>query len=451
MWPIRTISYFVFFWVACLMSLVNPIWGVVNYLMVYQSNPTNTWWGLPLADLGMRFSLLAAIFIFLGLLTARKQVPVIRPAFSFWEFGVLCLLGISAIHLLLNTQPSPQALAAFEKFWKMLLFVLVFGRLVSTRRNIRIVLWTFVLGSLYVGWDAYTAPPSAFWLGRLERIGGPDFSTTSGTAAHLSAMLPLIGVAFLISRNWYWRIFALGTAAFTVNAIVLCRTRSAFVGLACGAAVALLATPRVKRYRIHFLLGIGVVIAFSFTDIHFWNRMSTLTDRHALSTDAATVSRTDIWKSAVRILQDQPLGVGTGNFPAVIGDYDSRYYKRSTHNTLVVCFTELGYAGGIILLLLAMGALRLLRLSARHAKETDDPEETTMMIYGFLISFVTYFVTGLGTERFYCESFWWVMILPLCVNRMVMREATQALPVLEPEPLSRQDEYESVMSLPHGT
>ncbi len=203
MWPIRTISYFVFFWAACLMSLVNPIWGVVNYLMVYQSNPTNTWWGLPLADLGMRFSLLAAIFIFLGLLTARKRVPVIRPAFCFWELGVLCLLGISAFHLLLNTQPSPQALTAFEKFWKMLLFVLVFGRLVSTRRNIRIVLWTFVLGSLYVGWDAYTAPPSAFWLGRLERIGGPDFSTTSGTAAHLSAMLPLIGVAFLISRNWY--------------------------------------------------------------------------------------------------------------------------------------------------------------------------------------------------------------------------------------------------------
>ena len=451
MWPIKSIFYFALFWVACLMSLVNPIWGVVNYMMAYQSNPTNTWWGIPLADMGMRFSLLAAIFIFVGLLTARKKVPIIRPAFSFWELGVRCLLGISALHLLLDTQPSPEAHTAFEKFWKMLLFVLVFGRLVSTRRNLRIVLWTFVLGSLYVGWDAYTAPPSAFWLGRLERVGGPDFSTTSGTAAHLSAMLPLIGVAFLISRNWYWRIFALGTAAFTVNAIVLCRTRSAFVGLACGALAAFLATPRIKRYRIHFLLGIAVAIAFSLTDVHFWNRMSTLTDRHALTTDAATVSRTNIWKNAAQILQDQPLGVGSGNFPSVIGHYDPRYYRRSTHNTLVVCFTELGYAGGIILLMMAMGSLRLLRLSARRAHETDDPEETTMMIYGSLISFITYFVTGLGTERFYCESFWWIMILPLCVNRMVVREATQSLGVLEPEPFSRIDECESAMSLSHGT
>ena len=153
----------------------------------------------------------------------------------------------------------------------------------------------------------------------------------------------------------------------------------------------------------------------------------------------------------MKILEDHPLGVGSGNFPSVIGHYDPRYYRRSTHNTLVVCFTELGYAGGIIFLLMAFGSLRLLRVSARRSKETDDPVETTMMIYGSLISFITYFVTGLGTERFYCESFWWVMILPLCVYRMVMREATQPLPVLEEELLPCADEYAPTMRLPDVT
>jgi len=85
----------------------------------------------------------------------------------------------------------------------VLLFTLVLGRLAASRKNFHIVLWTLVAGSLYIGYDAYTAPARSFVLGRLERIGGPDFSTTSGAAAHLAAMLPLIGAAFLTSKSFY--------------------------------------------------------------------------------------------------------------------------------------------------------------------------------------------------------------------------------------------------------
>ncbi len=425
MWPLKTILYFNLFWFGCFMALVNPIWGVVNYMMAYQTNPTDTWWGAPLTELGMRFSLLAALTTFLGFLLAKKHVPAIIPVLSWWEVGLLSLFAVGVLNLVIGHGPNPSAQHAFEKFWKMLLFVFVFGRLVTTRRNVRMVLWTFVVGSLYVGYDAYTAPPSAFWLGRLERIGGPDFSTTSGTAAHLGAMLPLIGVAFLIARHWSGRLLALTTAAFTVNAIVLCRTRSAFVGLACGAVAALLTTPRAKRFRIHFLLLVGAFMAFALTDAHFWTRMNTLTSRSALAADAATVSRTDIWVTSLRVLSDNPWGVGVGNFPAVIGAYDARYYKRSSHNTLVACFTELGFFGGTIFALMIVGALRLLQMSAKRAKETQDPVETKMLVYGSLVSFITYFITGLGTERFYCESFWWILILPLCLHRMVLREARE--------------------------
>ena len=35
---------------------------------------------------------------------------------------------------------------------------------------------------------------------------------------------------------------------------------------------------------------------------------------------------------------------------------------------------------------------------------------------------VTYFVTSLGTQRFYCESFWWVLVLPLALHRLVVAE-----------------------------
>ncbi|UCC30334.1 MAG: O-antigen ligase family protein [Phycisphaerales bacterium] len=424
MWPLKTTLYFVLFWGACLMALVNPIWGVLNYMMTYQVHPKWTWWGAPLAALGMRFSLLAATFTIVGLLTGRKHVPQVRPFVSLWEVGVLILVASGALNLVIGHGYNSDSAYAFEKVWKMLLFVLILGRLATTRANLRLVIWTLVAGSLYVGYDAFTSPASAFYLGRLELVGGPDFSTTSGLAAHLAAVLPIIGAAFLTARRWRWRIFAVVAGALSVNTIILCRTRSAFIGLVAGVLTAVLMAPRARRYRIHCLLIGGAVIAFALTDDHFWNRMGTLTDREALAQDTATVGRSEIWLLSLRVLADNPQGVGPGNFPRVIGSYNPRYYKRSSHNTLLVCFTEFGIHGGIVFLLMVAGSLRFLFLSTRLADGTNHPTQTKLLAYGFLVAFVTYFVTGLGTERFYCESYWWILVLPLCLYRVVVREAT---------------------------
>lgn len=440
MWPHKTMMYFGLFWAACLLALINPIWGVVNYLMAYQTNPTDTWWGIPLVTLGMRFSMLAALFTLAGFLTGRKNVPKFRPNVSYWELGVLLLVAIAALNLLIGYGYTSSAKYAFEKLWKMLLFVLILGRLASTRRNFQLVIWAFVAGSLYIGHDAYTASPSAFRHGRLNQIGGPDFSTTSGTAAHLAAMLPLIGMAFLTARRLSGRALAAIAGAFTVNAIILCRTRSAFLGLLCGALAAVLFAPRARRFRIHLLLGTGMLLAYSLTDGHFWTRMDTLRHSEVLATDAATVSRTDIWKASRRILRDKPLGIGPGNFPAVIGTYNPRYKRRSTHNTLVVCFVELGVQGGMLFLCMVGGSFWFLWRVAALADRTKAPLETRIMAYGTLVALVTYLVSGLGTERFYCESFWWILTLPLCLHRVVVQEVAAYAPGWELEGAANNNE-----------
>ncbi len=434
MWPLKTILYFTFFWGVSFASLMNPMWGVVNYMIAYQTNPAGTWWGRPLANLGIRFSLLAAVFTLLGLVIGRKHVPKLKPRLSLFETGVLALVAIAALNLIVGVSYNKDSVHSFEKLWKMMLFVLIIGRLATTRTNLRLLIWTLVVGSAYVGYDAYTSPASSFYLGRLELVGGPDFSSTSGLAAHLTAMLPIIGAAFLISRNWKYRAVAAVAGALSINAIILCRTRSAFIGLACGAIAAVLAAPRARRYRIHFLLVIGALLAFSLTDTHFWDRMATLTSREVLAGDAAAVSRADIWRASLRMIADYPLGVGPGNFQHVISSYESRYYKRSTHNTLLVCFTELGIHGGMVFLALAAVSLRSLYFSARLARHTNRPVETHLLAYGFLVAYVTYFITGLGTERFYCESFWWVMVLPQCLHRVVLAEieANAQLDLCEP-------------------
>ncbi len=426
MWPIKTSLYFLLFWAACLMALVNPIWGVVNYLFAYQTNPTNTWWGEPLEAMGMRFSLFAAGFTILGLFFGRKHVPESRPMFAAWEWCAIGLLLMAFLSLLLEVTFDHRSRNAIDKFWKTMLFVLILTRMGGRREHLRLIIWSLVLGSLYVGYDAYTANPSDFLFGRLNRIGGPDFSTSSGTAAHMSAMLPIIGAAFLCTPSWLAKGLAALAGAFTVNTIVLCRTRSAFLGLLVGALAAGLLAPRARRFRIQCMLAMAVVLSFTLTDEHFWNRMKTLFHRETMQTDMAAVSRTEIWSTSVQILADHPLGIGVGNFARVITQYEPRYAKRSTHNTVVVCFVELGVLGGLLFLGLVGLSLLYVYESYRLADTTRQPLETKFLAHGLLVACVTYFVTGLGTERFYCESFWWVLALPVCLHRLAVNEIGEA-------------------------
>lgn len=436
MWPLKTIACFIGFWVLCLLSLFNPIIGVINYMLVYQINPNNTWWGIPLMELGIRFSFLAVLFTVVGMITGRKHVPRVTPIISFWEICVLLLVLIGIVNLITGVTHSPITYSAFEKFWKTILFVLIIGRLVTTRKNMQMMIWALVVGSLYLGHAAYTAPLSSFILGRLDRIGGADFSTTSGAAAHLAAMLPIIGMAFLIARKWRWKIFALVSGAFTVNAIILFRTRSAFVGIVCGAIAALLFAPRVKRYRIQFLILLGLVASMNLSDNFFWERMASLTDQQALQQDAATKIRLEIWAASFQILADYPFGIGPGNFTRIIGQYAPSHHQRASHNSLIVCFVEYGIQGGLVFLMIIFTSIWMLYRSSRLAGRLDHPYEATIMSYAFFISMITYFVTALGTERFYCESFWWILVFPLCLHRMVAGElyAKNRMPALAVQP-----------------
>ena len=423
MWAYKTILCVILFFGGGVFSLVNPIVGVVLYIMVYQITPNDRWWGLPLADMGIRFSLLAVLFTLLGLVISPQKVPHAKPLFTLWEWGLILLLGIAALTTYtIGVGQHDGSIRTFDKFWKMILFVLVLNRLASTRKNIRIVLWSLVIGSLYLGYDAYTAPEWAFWSGRLNTVGGSDFKTTSGLAAHLTAMLPLIGMLFLITRAWHWRALILLSGALSVNGVILCRTRSAFVGLVFGVAVALLSLPRGMRFKLQVCIIVGALAAVSLTDGHFWDRMATMRTSESRSQDVATQQRIQVWRSSWRIFTDHPYGIGLNNFTQIIQQYDYRNKGRSPHNTFILCFVELGLQGGIVYVLMTVAALAKLRRCSKLAHLTRAPLETRLMVYGSLVSFVTYYVASLGTERLYCESFWWVFAMPQWLERMVQHE-----------------------------
>ncbi|MCH7527840.1 MAG: O-antigen ligase family protein, partial [Planctomycetes bacterium] len=304
-------------------------------------------------------------------------------------------------------------------------------RITTNRRNFTIVLWALVLGSLYIGYDAYTAPRGAFARGRLEVVGGPDFRHSSGLSSHMAAMLPLIAVAVITSRMWLTRATALVSGALTINTVILCRTRSAFVGLFVGLIAALLFAPRGRRILVYSLIGLALAGGYTLTDPPFWERMATLTDREGLAEDPAATGRTDVWRGARELIIQYPLGIGIGNFTQVIGTVDRELRLRAAHNTLVLCWTELGTQGIVVLVSMIFVSFLQVIYCFRRARFTDDPVWFRFMAYGLLLSMIVSLGAQMFTERLYTEAFWWILALPGCLQRVVIREVEQRSVQLE--------------------
>ncbi len=447
MWALKTITFAGFFLLLCAASLYNPIVGVVNYMLVYQIDPRGTWWGVPLANTGVRFSFVAALFLLAGMVLSARKVPKVRPMLDPWEIGALTLVAMSFLSVAIGSVYTYETAMRLDKFWKLMLFVLILGRLVTTRQNLHVVLWTIVVGTLYLGREAYIASPDRFTQGRLNFVGGADFHYSSAVAAHLAAMLPLVGTVLLISRSWYAKLIVLGTGALAFNALVLCRTRSAFIGLTAGGVAALLAAPRARRFRIYFLILICVPLALRLTDGGFWERMATLIDPVAHQEDPAISTRMDMWHVGLEMINDHPFGVGAGNF-----EHMSRYYykeRRAAHNSAISCVAELGIQSGFLFLLMLYSSLRKLYRCVRMADQSYAPLETRFLAYGILIAMITYLVASFFTDRFYAESFWWTLTLPLCLERTVLREARERVAAEEPEPaLNQRDVARPWIGLP---
>ncbi|NOX59585.1 MAG: hypothetical protein GXP29_12125 [Planctomycetes bacterium] len=444
-WPLKTSLFFVGFVCACGLSLVFPIVGIVNYMMVYQMHPGKMWWGQPLDSLGIRYSMTAAMCLILGMMLSGGRVPKARSFFGSWLLLVFAFTGIVLASFWTNRGASDYGTILADKMVKMTIFLVCLVRMGTTRRNFTIILWTFVAGTIVIGYDAFNAPTDDFADGRLNFVGGPDFRESSGLAVHMAAMLPLIAAMALTTKSKHLRLVALLAGVLAVNTIVQCRTRSAFVGLLAGGIVALLMVPRGWRLKTYASLAVGCIGAVSLADQHFWNRMDTIVRPSEYSDDGAIQSRIELWTVAGEMFLDHPFGVGVGRFKDSAARYDTGEYLhafeepgRVAHNSYLLCMTELGVQGVVVFGMLVCVVLLHLRRCVRLSGDSDEPHSARFLVYGCLLSVVIYLVSAAFTDRLYTESFWWILALPVCLEGALAREVAEQEALL-PEPVGHGD------------
>jgi hypothetical protein len=329
------------------------------------------------------------------------------------------------------------------KFTKVLIFVFMLTHVVTDLKNLNRLVWVLVIGGLILGMQAWGTPRRAFQSGRLEGIGGPDFSECNFLAAFLVSVLWLIGVQFLRS-GWKGKVLCFLAGGFAANAVVLTRSRSALVGLAAGGLVALFAVP--KRYRGYLAVGLVVAAAgfYYLTDEQFLARAATVMHSEE-ERDSSAQSRIVLAQAGFRMWRDHPLGVGPGNFYQNIGRYVPEYAGKDAHNTYVRCLTELGAIGIAVYLGLLVNAAWVLRRAMRQAARLPASLEgqVTLLCFGMMCSLAAMAGCFLTISLTYVEFTWWFLMLPVCMERTVYNlladahgvPSPAAAPVLRSQPL----------------
>lgn len=419
---LKTLLFISLFAVCFLGAPWAPLLGVLGYMGHYCVGPERQWWHARLSGLGLRYSFLLAIATAVGIALNWRRLRFGKQLLVGQEKLLLLLLGIAWLSVWLGPSTMGRYTTVDHpsvKFTKMVIFVLMMTHVVTDIKKLDRLLWVLVIGVMILGVQAYDTPRRAFMRGRLNSVGGPDFSEANFFAAYLVTMMPIITVQF-IRGGWLGKALCLVAGVFGMNAIVLTRSRGAVVGLAVGGLVAACLSPKKYRLKIIVILVVAGLGGLHLADPQFIERMSTIT-RSQDQRDTSAQSRFDLWSAAMKMIADHPAGVGVGNFYQNIGRYNRNLAGKDAHNTYVRCAAELGLQGLTVFGLLIFNAIwMLLRIRRRADKLPAEHRVTIIFIsYAMLVSLAMLLASCLTISLTYVEFMWWSLMLPVCLVRVV--------------------------------
>ncbi len=397
-----TIAWLCLYFGGLAVSLIKgPIYGLITYFFTYY---TQFSWGKQHKT--ERWSLYASLAVFASYII-KKNAEVQLSHFEMPQMKWLIIFLLNMVFVgffAVAPEANQRELIAFAK-----LSVLYFLTICIVRKKLhyKLFLWIQVWGSYLFGWQGHGAKLTG---GRLEGIGGPETTTSNGLANHLIMILPFFNNLFFYGNKWE-KLAVIWATPWVLNAIILCNSRGAFLGIV---AMAIMAYARAqKKIRKKMLVGmiLGALLFVYLADERFWERMDTLKEGGEKSS-----GRVETWKGALNLIKDHPLGVGGQGFvylspiyiPEVVAEHGGE--QRSVHNSYLKVATNYGIQGFILYALFIYGTLRQLRHMRKRVGAENDlfyhTESTAIeiAIWGFLIA------ATFGARPYFETLFWYCAI-----------------------------------------
>jgi putative inorganic carbon (hco3(-)) transporter len=419
---LTTALYFALLIIAIAGSILyHPMVGILTYIVAYHIDPHAQWWGWGVPYWAWRYALIFGLVTLLGMLfrpdTLKFKKQLDAQEILLWVY--VALIGLS----LLIGLPNPDPENNFIKLAKVAFLLFLASHVITTLKRYELLLCILILTSLYLGISVYQAPGSFFNQGRFQSgVGGSDFSDGNILSGHFVMMLPLIGVMFIKGKWWIKGLCAI-SGAFTVNSIVLIKSRGSFLAVGVCALFAFFIANKIGRKKVLPFLVIALAAGVYLMDPGYITRMRTLEKTDTQEMDGASLGRLHYWGIALKMAADHPLGIGEGNYIHYVGQYDpSMTQGRDTHNTYLRCLAELGFQGLLILLLLAANAFRILSQLSKKAELLKNAQVYLWHIYALRLALMGFLVVAFFVSATYVEDMFWLLTYPLFLKRCLENE-----------------------------
>lgn len=399
-------------------SLYRPIFGVMGYLAVYMTYDPDIWWGITFQQYLPRPSIVAMSFLLLGSLIHIKKL---KWSFSRREIELYLFLGsVWLSSLVFGAGIAPDNWVYLDKITKIFIFIFFFIRVVNSENKYKLIMWTFVLGAMFLAVQAHTVSSGYFYRGRLESLGGIDFRESNGIAAFLALAMTFLGIQMLHAPWWKKMVYVFGIALL-LNAIIMTQSRAIFLGIVIAACFVMLWPPKGLRTRVYIFLILGILLFFTLSGTKFYDRMQTIEDTIATKQGEA-LKRLDFWKASVLIFMDYPLGVGVKNFEKIVSFYDPNIKDRDAHNTYVLCYSEIGILGIFLFLIILGEAWLQLRRVDKIRMDKGQGRKKSLDVFALRIVYLIYLLGYMMTHSIlYTEILWILLSMPICLENAVQK------------------------------
>lgn len=408
--------------VGILTSLWSRFAALLTYVWFALFRPQEWLWTGGIESL--RLSLVVAL-----LLLAPSFLTGVFPNVTH-PLSLLTLAFLGTVGLAQVTTPFASfSWPWVDSFMRMILVVLLAITILNTRR--RLLLFIAVLGGS-LGFHTSRGGLTAILTGGVrfaEGLGGA-FSDNNGYAMAGAMIMPLMWCVAqnLDKKNKIERLASYGFALavpLTVLLVIGTASRSGFLAV----AVSVLTYVALQRRRMMPLIVITalVVIALPFIPMPegYVDRLQTI-QTYEETNETSALSRLHFWQVALRMVQDNPLGVGLRNFDHVYDRYDflggEFGYGRSVHSSHFQALAEMGYLGALVWILLFATAFvlafRVRRFAAADGLAPDEANFYYTTGNALIVSMTAFLVGGSFISLANNDLTWYTFAAVAAVDRV---------------------------------
>jgi probable O-glycosylation ligase (exosortase A-associated) len=389
-------------------SLFDPYIGFLIYVCFSIIKPESLWfWSVPAGN----YSRIVAIALLVG--WALK-------GFGRWQFGsaravIFALIGFWAWAGLSAIQAQDRALALdwLEGISKIVLPVVVGITIIDSVKQLKQLAWVIVVSQGYVAYDFNQSYYAGF--NRVTEVG---FGGMDNNCVAIS-MVACAGLAFFLGLNaegWWRKAIAFAASGLMIHCVFFSFSRGGMSALVLTGALAFVLIPKQPKHYLIFAL--AVLLAWRLAGTEVTQRFLTSFVGEEQRDESAR-SRTELWRDCLDIANQNPLfGVGARHFGLVAPRYGWPIGKEA-HSLWLQMLAELGYPGGIMLMLYyGICVVRLWPL-VRESTPVPHPwfRDCARMVIASLVGFavaaqfvtlpgleVPYYITllGAGTLKLFC-------------------------------------------------